>query len=123
MSADAEPDENGRVAPEPTYPFVPKSNRRPRPGQFWGIPLDDGRFAAGRVMAVPAFGVTDRTGLVVGLMDWVGSAPPTEEDIAGRPVTIQAQAARQLTCRPSVTTSRRGLIGDRPLAAFDRAVR
>lgn len=84
--------ENSRVPSEPTYPFVPKSNRRLRPGQFWSIPISDGRFAAGRVMAVPAFGDNDRTGVVVGLMDWVGQDPPTEQDIAGRPVIIQAKA-------------------------------
>ena len=30
--------DNGPVAAELTYPFVPDSNRRLRAGQFWGIP-------------------------------------------------------------------------------------
>jgi len=49
--------------------FKPKSNRHLRPGQFWAIPLADGRFAAGRVMAVPAFGEKDMRGFVAGLME------------------------------------------------------
>jgi hypothetical protein len=74
----------------PTYPFAPKSNRYLAPGQFWALPLSDGRFAAGRVMVVPAFGPTDHTGLVVGLMDWVGASTPTADDLAGSQVLIQA---------------------------------
>jgi hypothetical protein len=84
--------DNHPVAAELTYPFVPKSNRRLRAGQFWSIPLRDGRFAAGRVMATPAFGEADRTGVVIGLIDWVGTAPPTESDISGRSVLVQAKS-------------------------------
>jgi hypothetical protein len=73
------------------YPFVPKSNQRLRPGQYWAIPLQDGRFACGRVMAVPAFGAQDRVGFVAGLLDWIGSQPPTGEAIAGKPVLAQAK--------------------------------
>ncbi len=80
------------MAAELTYPFVPKSNRRRQAGQFWSIPLRDGRFAAGRVMATPAFGETDRTGVVIGLIDWIGTAPPTESDVSGRSVLIQAKS-------------------------------
>lgn len=101
---------HGYVAVEPTYPFVPRSNRLLRPGQFWAIPLSDGRFAAGRVMAVPAFGVGDRTGVVVGLVDWVGDGPPTEADIAGRPVLVQAKARFE-----AITMTGGEVLGLRPL--------
>jgi hypothetical protein len=75
------------------YPFVPKSNKFLRPGQFWAIPLSNGKFAAGRVMAVPAFGPKDRVGVVIGLMDWSGDHEPTASDLAGRGVLgRQAQA-------------------------------
>ena len=87
-----------RRAP-PDYPFTPKSNRYLRPGQFWAIPLSDGRFACGRVMAVPAFGPTDRTGVVVGLMDWVGEKPPTSDDLAGRSVLVQAKTSFEAISR------------------------
>ena len=36
----------------PKYPFEPRSNVHLRPGQFWGVPLSDGRWACGRVLAV-----------------------------------------------------------------------
>ena len=90
-SGAARPAATSRAALIPEYPFTPKSNRRLRPGQFWAVPLSDGRFAAGRVMAVPAFGPTDRTGLVVGLMDWSGDAPPADRDLVGRHVLAQAK--------------------------------
>jgi len=69
-----------------------KSNRLLRPGQFWAIPLSDGRFGAGRVMTVPAFGAKDRVGVVVGLMDWVGDHEPTADDLAARNVLVQASS-------------------------------
>lgn len=67
-----------------TYPFVPKSNVALEPGQFWSVPLSDGRFGCGRVLAVnreAAYG--RRTTFVGALLDWVGSEPPTFEAIAG----------------------------------------
>jgi hypothetical protein len=38
----------------PDYPFVPRTNATLVPGQFWSIPLTDGRFACGRVLAARA---------------------------------------------------------------------
>jgi hypothetical protein len=98
------------VSPEPSYPFTPKSNRYLRPGQFWAIPLSDGRFAAGRVMSVPAFGPKDRTGVVVGLADWVGDKPPTADDLAGKAVLVQAKSGYE-----AVTVTGGQVLGLRPL--------
>ena len=67
-------------------PFTPRSNVHLRPGQFWALPLRDGRFGCGRVLAVPAFGPKDRRGFVAGLLDWTGARPPVVEDIVDRPV-------------------------------------
>jgi len=69
------------------YPFEPKSNAYLEPGQFWGIPLSDGRFACGRILAVPRepdpfFPVNSRT-FLAGLLDWVSREPPTSATIAG----------------------------------------
>jgi hypothetical protein len=80
------------MADGPSYPFEPRSNAYLQPGQFWAIPLSDGRFAAGRVMAVPAFGPKDRTGVVIALMDWSGDQPPTSDDLAGHDALIQAKS-------------------------------
>ena len=35
-----------------TYPLAPKTNAQLSPGQFWSIPLGDGRFGCGRVLRV-----------------------------------------------------------------------
>jgi hypothetical protein len=78
------------VAP-PTYPFIPKSNAYLRAGQYWGIPLADGRFACGRVM-VPTTRIGARVGFVAGLMDWVSQEPPTATAIAGCGVLDQGHA-------------------------------
>ncbi|WP_433116577.1 hypothetical protein [Micromonospora sp. CA-246542] len=92
------------------YPFVPRSNRNLRAGQYWALPLRNRRFACGRVMAVPAFGPRDRVGVVVGLMDWLGQEPPTSEQIAGRPVLEQAKSRFE-----AITNAGGEVLGIRPL--------
>jgi hypothetical protein len=77
----------------PDYPFLPKTNAAMAPGQFWSIPLSDGRFACGRVIRIDRtakYGA--RTMFVGGLLDWVGAEPPTAESIAGRPVLEMGNA-------------------------------
>jgi hypothetical protein len=98
------------VPREPEYPFEPKSNNRLRAGQYWAIRLADGRFAAGRVMAVPAFGDKDTRSFVAGLMDWVGAVPPDAESIAGRPVVAQGK-----TLIEAITNTGGAILGHRPL--------
>ncbi|QFY72633.1 hypothetical protein C1N89_09040 [Priestia aryabhattai] len=69
-----------------SYPFYPKSNRYLMPGQFWPIPLSDGRFACGRVLETsPEY----TKNFIAGLMDWVGDEPPTSEDLKGRIILKQ----------------------------------
>jgi hypothetical protein len=92
------------------YPFVPKSNSSLRPGQFWAIRLSDGRFGAGRVTAVPAYGPKDRVGIAVALLDWAGDAEPTSADIAGRAVLFQAK-----TGFDAITNNGAKVLGLRPL--------
>lgn len=78
------------------YPFEPKSTAYLEPGQFWGVPLSDGRFACGRVLAVPrepdAFVPAGRRMFLAGLHSWVGDARPTSEDIAGAELLAQGFA-------------------------------
>ena len=81
----------------PAYPFEPRSNTYLRPGQFWGVPLSDGRWACGRVLAVraeppdPYFPGNSRTFLAA-LMDWEGDEQPVAQAIAGRQVLAQGWA-------------------------------
>jgi hypothetical protein len=50
------------------YPFEPKSNRYMKAGQFWGILLNSGKFACGRVLQIHP---TYNRGFLGALMDWV----------------------------------------------------
>jgi hypothetical protein len=72
-----------------TYPFEPKSIAFLRAGQFWAVPLSDGRFGCGRVLYVPSPS-DPQPSLYLniriflgGLMDWSGYKPPTAQAIAG----------------------------------------
>lgn len=61
------------------YPFVPKSTAHLVPGQFWSIPLSNGRFACGRVLQLDE---CSRRMFLAGLLDWCGEVAPTHESIA-----------------------------------------
>jgi len=88
------PVHNERVTGRIGYPFEPKSIARLQAGQFWAVPLSDGRHACGRVLHVP--GNADGLYLnsrvfLAGHMDWSGSGPPTSEDIAGCGILAQGR--------------------------------
>jgi hypothetical protein len=73
-----------------TYPLVPKSNAFLLPGQFWAIPLSDGRYACGRVLEIDRDHGT--RWFLAGLMDWCGEEAPTAESISGRTILEQGEA-------------------------------
>lgn len=69
------------------YPFEPKSTKSLAPGQFWGVPLNGGRFAAGVVLAdAIRQGKRDTRLVCIGLLDWVGDALPTAQAVVGAPL-------------------------------------
>lgn len=79
------------------YPLQPRSNAYLEPGQFWSVQLRDGRYAAGMVLTVP----TEKThphmlantrSFVAGLLDWVGTEPPTAEALAEAPLLHWGEA-------------------------------
>jgi len=80
----------------PDYPFEPKSNAYLLPGQFWGVPLSDGRWACGRVLAVKtqadAYFPGNSRMFLAALMGWQGDEPPAAEAIAGGQVLAQGWA-------------------------------
>jgi hypothetical protein len=80
----------------PEYPFEPRSAAYLRPGQFWGVPLSDGRWACGRVLAVKtgpdAYFPGSRRTFLAALMDWEGDEQPVGSAIAGRQVLAQGWA-------------------------------
>ncbi|MFG1911668.1 hypothetical protein [Kribbella sp. NPDC048928] len=79
------------VVRRPAYPFVPKSSAYLLPGHFWGVPLRDGRFACGVVVAIPTGqdvpqrAVNGRT-FVAGLLDWSGDDLPSPAAVGDRPL-------------------------------------
>jgi hypothetical protein len=86
------------MAQPPDYPFEPRSNAYLVPGQFWAVPLHDGRFGCGRVLA-SSRNIDDsellapsRMNFLAALMDWVGNHPPTEGDLVGVKLLAQGVA-------------------------------
>ena len=80
----------------PDYPFEPRSNAYLVAGQFWGVPLSDGRWACGRVLAVKAqadgYFPGNSCMFLAGLMGWHGDDLPAAEVIAGGQVFAQGWA-------------------------------
>ena len=103
----------GLHEPMATYPLIPKTTAHLRPGQFWSIPMADGRFGCGRVLRVdtgrPSGG---RTRFIGAILDWVGDSPPSSEAIAGSPVLNVGNAHVRL-----VSFGGGAILGERPLAA------
>ena len=72
-----------------TYPFIPKSNSKLRPGHFWPIKLSSGQFACGIVLSVPTEkGLYNTRSFYVGLLNWTGKEKPTQYDLELSPLQI-----------------------------------
>jgi hypothetical protein len=74
------------------YPYVPKTTRDLKPGDYWEIPLDGGGYACGRVVQLsidPQTGRRDRVSFLAGLMDWFGLEMPTERILAKKRIVEQ----------------------------------
>jgi hypothetical protein len=68
------------------YPFTPKSTAQLLPGQFWAVPLSDGRFACGRVLQLAGSEIpTKSRGFFGGLHSWVGAKEPDAAEIETAP--------------------------------------
>ena len=93
------------------YPLVPKTTAHLRPGQFWSIPMTDGRFGCGRVLRVGT-GRGGRTRFIAAILDWVGDSPPSSDAIAGSDVLAVGNAHVQL-----VSFGGGAILGERPLEA------
>lgn len=98
------------------YPFIPKSNKALKSGQFWPIRLANGNYACGVVVDVypptedDAFVPRLRNrSFLAGLVDWRGEALPTTGDIADRDLLDQG-----LAHVGTIATDNIGIIGDGP---------
>jgi internalin A len=94
------------------YPLIPKTTTHLRPGQFWSIPMSDGRFGCGRVLRTETGATTGgRTRFIGAILDWVGDSPPSSDAIAGsQPIAIGNAHVR------IISVDGGQLLGERPLA-------
>jgi hypothetical protein len=78
---------------EPTYPFAPKSTRWLLRGQFWALHLANGKFGAACVVGSHlSSGKASSRAFIAGVIDWVGTSPPTPTDLESRPIIRHAFA-------------------------------
>ena len=95
------------------YPLAPKTTAHLRPGQFWSIPMSDGRFGCGQVLRADTGSATGgRTRFIGAILDWVGDAPPDAEAIAGSAVLAVGNAHVRL-----ISFGGGAILGERPLSA------
>src|SRR5262245_24137655 len=95
-----------------SYPLTPKTNAHLRPGQFWSIPMSDGRFGCGRVLrADTGRQIGGRTRFIGAILDWVGDSPPSSESIAGSRVLAIGNAHVRL-----ISFGGGAILGERLLA-------
>ncbi len=94
-----------------TYPLIPKTTAQLIPGQFWSIPLSDGRFGCGRVLRVEdGKSIGRRTRFIAAILDWVGDTPPSPESIDGSPLLASGNAHVRL-----ISYGGGAILGERPL--------
>jgi hypothetical protein len=95
------------------YPLVPKSAKTLRPGQYWAVPMQNGRFACGRVLQVGGSEVPTPTKAFFGaLHSWVGSAAPNDQTELGSDL-IQCGVMHV----KSIVQTGGAILGERPLTA------
>jgi hypothetical protein len=69
------------------YPFTPKSTSYLEQGQYWPIPLNNGKYACGVVLAkLEENGKTETRSFYAGLLDWCDSIPPHPDAISNAKV-------------------------------------
>ena len=64
------------------YPFIPKSTTYLEPGQIWPIPLSNGKYACGVVLAKLKRGNNiESRSFYAALLNWCSEVPPNAENI------------------------------------------
>ena len=73
------------------YPFVPERASQIEDGEFFSIPMKDGRYACGRILLIERKSGRKTKNLLVGIHHWCGDKKPTPEDIHQRPIIEQGE--------------------------------
>ncbi|QIZ83957.1 hypothetical protein HF888_06825 [Bermanella marisrubri] len=71
------------------YPITPTKASEIKEGEYFYIPLNDGRFACGRILLIEKKNGRKTKLLLVGLHDWSGSKHPSQVDIHECPIIEQ----------------------------------
>ena len=78
---------------EMKYPFVPKSNKSLKIGDYWLIKLESGKYSIGIVLDIPPAEYRSRTEFVAGLLNWKEFAKPEIEKIKNFKILKQGKAS------------------------------
>lgn len=66
------------------YPFKPKSTSHIEQGHFWAVPIGDGNYSCGVVLAlVSNENKRDPRMFLAGLLDWAGNSLPQSNQLEG----------------------------------------
>jgi|SRR5690606_20997073 hypothetical protein len=71
------------------FPLIPQKSSDVEDGDFFSIPLSDGRFGCGRVLSILRKSGKRTKTLLCGLHDWAGPNHPEPQDIDGTPIIEQ----------------------------------
>lgn len=63
------------------YPFIPKKASEVEDGDFFYVPLSNGKFACGRLLLIQRKSGRKTKSLLVGLHNWIGKGHPSNQDI------------------------------------------
>ena len=75
-----------------TYPFIPKSNKKIRPGDYWITQLSNKSFAVGIVIDVPPEDLKLNREIIVGLLNWNESFVPKTKNLVNLEILDQGHA-------------------------------
>ena len=74
------------------YPYIPKSNKSLRRGDYWLIELENGFFAVGIVVDIPPPELKLKMEFIAGLLNWKGNETPKITDLKNLKIIKQGKA-------------------------------
>lgn len=75
-----------------TYPFIPKSNKKLSPGDYWITELSNKSYAIGIVIDIPPTDLKLTREIVIGLLNWNENSIPKIQDLANLKILKQGHA-------------------------------
>lgn len=96
------------------YPLVPKKASEIQEGDYYYIPLSNGKYACGRLLEIQRKSGRRTKTILVGLHNWSGDAYPTKEDI--HQCEIIKQGVIHLN---SISHVKGEILGHKPLSEDD----